>query len=207
MRTRVRHTTAMAAAPAAAPWWHAHTREIPDGPHYHEVYREPSGFRLLVGDLAAANDAASLDAERVTSIVNCCAASCGADAAQWFPRAGAAYAAIFTEDAFGATDPNLLAPGAPGHAQDPTAQWPAALLVLREARARGETALVHCAWGINRSVTTACTFLVAAGAFASFADALAAVKAARPQAGPHAQYVAWAEAFLASGRAARFAAP
>jgi hypothetical protein len=68
-------------------------------------------LRVLVGDLAAANDAASLDAERVTSIVNCCAASCGADAAQWFPRAGAAYAA--TLDLLSAVVNQSFAPAPP----------------------------------------------------------------------------------------------
>ena len=75
--------------------------------------------------------------------------------------------------------------------------------MLRGALRGDGSVLVHCAWGINRSVTTAAIFLVLIDAFPGFDEAVAAIRAARPQAGPHAQYRKWAMDFIASAAGAR----
>jgi len=180
--------------------------EIPAGPFMHAVFtRARAGrapFTLYVGDLASAHDAAALRAARVGTVVNCCCATCGRGVADFCPHAGLTYALVVTNDHFAsAREGELGLPGAAG--QDPAPLWPAALLALREELRAGEAALVHCAWGINRSVTTAALFLVLVGAHADFDAAVAAIQAARPQAAPHAQYRAWALAFLASSAGAR----
>lgn len=156
-------------------------------------------FRLFIGDLASAQDPAALEAAGITHIVNCCAASCGTTPVQWTPFPELfTYACVHTRDGFGAHSNELDLPGAAE--QDPRGQWPAALLVLEQARAAGGAALVHCAWGINRSSTTAIIFLVRAGLAADWDAALALAKGARPVVDPHPEYKRWALAFLAAGR-------
>jgi len=59
----------------------------------------------------------------------------------------------------------------------------AALPVIEE----GGKALVHCRWGVHRSVAMACCILIAGGA--SVNDAVALVKSQRPGARPEEEYV------------------
>jgi len=157
-------------------------------------------MQLFVGDLGAAHDAALLRARSVTTVINCTAGSCGESARDHTPHAGLTYGLVFSSDHF-AWRPELRAQDS-----DPTPQWPSALLVLGAALHDGGNALVHCAHGVNRSVTTAALFLVLAGAHADFDAAVAAIQGARHQAQPLPQYRAWARAFLdseAGGRTRR----
>jgi protein-tyrosine phosphatase len=68
--------------------------------------------------------------------------------------------------------------------------------LLKEAHKEGSVALVHCAWGINRSVTTAAVFMALHGIAPSFDAAVMMIKKERRQAGPLKQYRLWAVQFI-----------
>lgn len=198
-------------------WVQRVIRQIPLGPTMHAVFRIPrSGGRapmtLFVGDLAAANDGALLRTSRITHIVNTCAGTCGSTPAEFTPfGVEFTYGVIFTNDHFAAgKESELELPGS--IVQNPAAQWYAALLVLRDAYENdGGNVLIHCAWGINRSSTTAGIFLTAAGLAPSFDAAIATMRVVRAQISPQAQYRAWALDFLrileAGGGKRRFSLP
>lgn len=154
-------------------------------------------FRIYIGDIASAQDAGALSALGITTIVNCCAASCGRTPAEWTPHgARFEYALLFTNDHFAQYD-MATAVGLPGaEEQDPTAQWPSVLRTIDAARAAGGSVLIHCAWGINRSTTTAAIFLVRAGLARTFDDAVAVMREKRAQVSPHPCYRKWARKFL-----------
>jgi hypothetical protein len=185
-------------SPVSRPWHARHTAMIPtNSPHYHCVYQSPSsGFKLLVGDLVSANDRGTVHSEKVTHIVNCCAASCGTNETEWMPfkADGVKYSILFTDDHFASGNDVLNAKGA--DSQDPRAQWPDAIELLKEAHKEGSVALVHCAWGINRSVTTAAVFMALNGLAPSFDAAVLMIKKERRQAGPLKQYRLWAVQFI-----------
>jgi hypothetical protein len=184
------------------PWHIRHTLSIPNtSPHYHCIYQSPTtGFKLLVGDLVSANDRSTIQSEKITHIVNCCAASCGTNETEWMPfkSVGVKYSILFTDDHFASSNDILNAKGA--DTQDPRSQWPDAMNLLKDAHKEGTVALVHCAWGINRSVTTAAVFMALHGLAPSFDIAVLNIKKERKQAGPLKQYRLWAEQFIQANK-------
>ena len=159
--------------------------------HMTLVASDPAtGFRLFVGDLASANDDAAQSAAKISHVVNCCVADLAEEPATWAPFvAKRKYSFVFSDDSV---------PASKLKTQNPSAQWPGALRFLRECHTQGGAALVHCAYGKNRSVTTAALHLVASGLAPSLAGAVAQIRAARPTADPFPAYLAFAEGFLAS---------
>lgn len=118
--------------------------------HLHKVYADApaagpgaAAFCLYVGDIQASMDRAQLAALGVTHVINCCTASCGRTPADWAPFPDAfTYGLVHSNDSFwaGTMSPADIA------AQDPSSQWHAVMLLLRECRAAGGSALVHCHW-------------------------------------------------------------
>ena len=151
-------------------------------------------FRLFVGDVVAAADREFLHALGVTHVVNCGVADL--EPHDHTPHPGLRYTCVRTSDSHFAPKPAKY--GTVDEAENPTSQWPAAISHLREARAAGTAALVHCIAGANRSVTTAAVFLTVEGLVPTFAEAVKTLKAARPCAAPMATYRAWGAAACAS---------
>ena len=118
--------------------------------HLHKVYADApaagpgaAAFSLYVGDIQASLDRAQLAALGVTHVINCCPASCGRTPADWAPFPDAfTYGFVHSNDSFWAG--NMSAGDVA--AQDPSSQWHAVMLLLRECRAAGGSALVHCHW-------------------------------------------------------------
>lgn len=171
------------------------------GADMHEILSAPargggaSPFRLLVGSITAAHNLGALRRAGVTHIVNCAAADlvpgsvhglmerelpcCHGAAgpqdhdrckpAHWAPYAsmGLIYAVVYAEETGTACQAIEVC-------------WPAAFALMRDAWAEGGTVLVHCAAGVNRSVTTAAVFMVLHGFARSLADAVELIRLKRP---------------------------
>jgi hypothetical protein len=153
----------------------------------------PNGFRLYVGDLGSSLDDAALTAAGVARVVNCCVSDFRHAPAAWAPFASK------REYRFLHSDDREHLSAEEKAQQDPSAQWVGVLKFLGEARAAGAPTLVHCYAGKNRSVATAALFMAANGLEPSLDDAIARIRAARPQVGaqyPLPRYVGWARAFL-----------
>ena len=147
-------------------------------------------FRLYVGDIAAAHDRKCIDALGITHVVNCGVADL--EPHECAPHEGLRYVFVRTSDANFAVRPAPY--GTIAESENPTEQWPLAMAHLREARAAGTSALVHCIAGANRSVTTAAVFMALEGYAPTFADALRVIRSVRPQANPMRSYREWGAA-------------
>jgi hypothetical protein len=151
-------------------------------------------FRLYIGDVCAARDLARLEALGITHIVNCGVADLAPQ--EHAPHPGFLYTSIRSCDANFALKPAPY--GTVDESENPTLQWPTAIRHLRQARAAGTAALVHCIAGANRSVTTAAVYLTVDDLVPSFTAALKLIKAARPCANPMRSYIRWGAAACAS---------
>jgi hypothetical protein len=100
-----------------------------------------SQFTLYVGDLGSAHDGALLRSSKVSHIINTCCATCGTTPDDYTPMGREmTYSCVFTNDNFAAgKETHLDLPGS--STQNPAAQWPNALLVLRDAFERGDNAV------------------------------------------------------------------
>jgi dual specificity phosphatase 12 len=79
--------------------------------------------------------------------------------------------------------------------QEPIGRYfPQMTAAIRDAVASREAVLIHCAAGMSRSVSIAAAYLIAAGGL-SAADAVAAIKRARPIADPNKGFMEQLEGF------------
>ena len=125
---------------------------------------------LLVGDKALARDRVALQRHKVRYIVNATPSLSGGGVANYF-QSDATFDYLRVELRDVATE-NILP------------SLPAATEFLQRARVRADgRALIHCNEGKCRSVVVAAGFLISAYGM-SVAEALAAVRSARPQAAP-----------------------
>jgi len=115
--------------------------------HLHLVLEEASGFKLFVGDVLAALDRESLQSLGITTVINCCTASCGGTPGEWAPYPTLfSYGFLHTNDSFWSLENPSEEQNEQIQLQDPSSQWKSIMLLLSECRAAGGAALIHCHW-------------------------------------------------------------
>lgn len=151
-----------------------------------------NGFHLWVGDVNASRDMKGLKSLGITTIINCCCASVGQCPRDWMPFPNDfTYCLVWSNDFFYEGSANEW----DINSQDPSSQWTASNLMLRECMKKKGGALIHCHFGINRSATTAAVFLATSGLAADFDAALKLCKEARPCVEPLPEYIEWGRRF------------
>ncbi|XP_036375154.1 dual specificity protein phosphatase 22-B-like [Megalops cyprinoides] len=88
----------------------------------------------------------------------------------------------------------LCIPAADLPTQNLTQYFKESIVFMHESRLKGESCLVHCLAGVSRSVTLVVAYLMTVTGL-GWQDALAAVRAARPCAGPNVGFLRQLEDF------------
>jgi protein-tyrosine phosphatase len=143
------------------------------------VHEEENGFKLYVGSKWAAQDLILLKAHSISHVVMCLA-----DFKPPFATEDVLYHELPIDD-----EGN-------DHEADPRSLWPAAMKFMDEVRAQGQPILVHCMWGMNRSVSTTAVYLCHAKVTSSISEALSLIKRSRKLASPQDRYVKWAKLYV-----------